>query len=126
MQRYCEDNKSTNQPVNYDKLIDDFPNFGLTYNLSNPSNSKIDRAAGSEKDCKGDDIHRLLEPNLRCKDEFTLIQKNKTIYLARTYWSKVSMTHLESSQFCLLSYDETQKSAQFCGPKDKEPEPKYR
>ena len=126
MQRYCDDNKSTDQPVNYTKLINDFPDFGLTYNPSDTKNSKIDKAAGSEKNCKGDDIHKNLEPNKRCKDEFTLIQKNETIYLARTYWSKKTMTHLESSQFCLLSYDETQQSARFCGPKDKEPEAKYR
>ena len=63
----------------------------------------------------------------RCKDEFTLIKKeDDKIYLKREYWSKVDIAPLESSEFCLLTYNETHKIAQFCGPKTREKETKLK
>ena len=51
--------------INITKLKEDFPDFGLTYNATNKSNTKIDRAARWERVCTDE-----LNPSLRCKDDF--------------------------------------------------------
>ena len=51
--------------INITKLQDDFPHFGLTYSATDKSNTKIDRAAQSERVCTDE-----LDYSLRCKDEF--------------------------------------------------------
>ena len=122
--RYCSDDNS----INITTLIDDFPEFNLTFKNPDRSENKIDQASQSEKVCSADDNsteYKILDPSLRCKDDFTLTQKDDgKIYLTRTYWSKVG-TDLTSSNFCLKAYNEDQKIAEYCAPLSK-PDLKYK
>ena len=97
----------------------------MTLNLEN----KTDQASQSEKTCSADDNsteYKILDPSLRCKDDFTLTQKDDgKIYLTQTYWSKVG-TELNSSKFCLKAYNEDQKIAEYCAPLPKPPDAKYK
>ena len=64
---------------------------------------------------------------MRCKDDFSLTLKDDgKIYLMRTYWSKVGIKPIESSEFCLKTYNTTHKSAQICAKEDREPDAKFK
>ena len=118
--RYCSDENS----INITTLIDDFPDFNLTLNPDRTEN----HINQSEKVCSADDNsteYKILDPSLRCKDDFILTQKDDgKIYLTMTYWSKVG-TELNSSNFCLKAYNEDQKIAEYCAPLSK-PDDKYK
>ena len=70
--RYCDDMNS----INITKLKEDFPDFGLTYNATNKSNTKIDRAPRWERVCTDE-----LNPSLRCKDDFRHVHGGFHLYL---------------------------------------------
>ena len=129
--RYCDDVKR----IDIDKLKKDFPEFNLAHHPKDPARTKIDQVAQSERDCstrvakkKGDKLKpRTLDPSLKCKDDFSLNQtQDGKISLIRTYWSKVGIKPLEQSEFCLITYNATHKSAQFCAPENREPDAKFK
>ena len=108
--------------------------FNLTYSTDS-SKTQIDRVAQSEKACstlvvkKGDrkEKPRTLDPSKNCKDDFTLTKKEDgKIYLARLYWSKIGIKPIESSKFCLLTYNATHKSAQICAKENREQDIKFK
>ena len=62
--------------------------------------------------------------NKSCKDGFSLTLKEDKIYLTRNYWSVAK--DWEQSEFCLTTYDETNKVAEICEDEPEEPDPKLK
>ena len=129
LKRYCGLNL---EGIDTTKLKND---FNLTYNPTNPNKTQIDQVAQSERICSNHDVKkgdrkkkiRTLDPSKSCKDDFTLTKKEDgKIYLARLYWSKLGIKPRESSKFCLLTYNATHKSAQFCAKEDREQDIRFK